>query len=135
MKRTPMKRGNGFSSKKKKRINNTSSKERSRKRDKNKAYEEIWLERSHVCEGCGSASNPLSRSHLIPVGFNKSLEANKENIRLHCITFLNNKGCHEKWEDGVLGEIDLMLDFEKNLQIIEKLDVSYSKIKKGSIYG
>lgn len=146
MKRTGLKRGKGFTSTSKplKRGNalksqqialKPSKKKKVRDEEKRKAYSSVDSTREHRCEGCGSWDRPLSHSHLVSVARNISLEAEERNIRLHCISFLGVKGCHEKWEDGLLGEVDLMHDFIENMAIVKELDMEYFRIKSQKLYG
>jgi len=146
VKRTALKPGKGLSTgnkplsssnalKSHKKINNTSNKKRVRDGYKKDAYKRIDSEREQRCEGCGSATRPLSHSHLISVASGVRFESNIDNIRLHCLSFDGVKGCHEKWEDSILGEIDKMLDFEENMEIVKELSTSHYLIKHSRIYG
>lgn len=146
MKRTALKPGKGLSQgnkplkggnviKSHKKINNSSSKKRVRDENKKSVYRKIDSEREHRCEGCGSTTRPLSHSHLISVASGVRFEANIDNIRLHCLSFDGVKGCHEKWEDSVLGEIDKMLDFKENMEIVASLSKTHYLIKCSRIYG
>lgn len=60
------------------------------------AYDEIALERQHVCTGCGSKNN-LSHSHLVSRG-DQELKAVKANIQYHCLSMGEKVGCHTLWE-------------------------------------
>ena len=146
MKRTPLKQGKGLSQgnktlgggnalKSHKKLGNASNKRKVRDGRKKETYKAIDASREHRCEGCGSWNRPLSHAHLVPVGHNSMLEASERNIRIHCISFDGIKGCHEKWEDGVFGEVDRMDDFDENMEIIRQLDVEYFRRKYISIYG
>lgn len=145
MKRTRLKSGKGLnkgfgtlSSKKAlkshKNMQYASNKKKERDKEKVSVYKKIDSTRKPECEGCGCSSRPLSHSHLVPVGYDSSLEAEERNIRLHCLSYDGDKGCHEKWEDGIQGEIDQLFDFEENMQIVKTLNFGYFKIKYLSIY-
>lgn len=85
-----------------------------------RAYEEIALERPHVCTGCGTKKH-LSHSHLIPKSYRKNLEAVKENIALHCLS-IEKVGCHHKWEGMQAPELK---DFIANMLYIYQIDRVY----------
>lgn len=146
MKRTSIKRGKGLSKgnkslegrsaiKSHKKLGNASNKKKVRCGEKKKTYKEIDESREHKCEGCGSWNRPLSHSHLVPVGYNNSLEASERNIRIHCISYDGIKGCHEKWEDGILSEVEGMYDFEENMETIRQLDNNFFNRKHIRVYG
>lgn len=71
-----------------------------------KIYEELSIERAHVCTGCGSQAM-LSHSHIVPRSQEKSLEAVKANITYHC------SKCHEKWEHS--NDRVFLKDFQVNM--------------------
>lgn len=76
------------------------------------------------CTGCGTTSC-LSHSHLVPISFNKDLEADINNLTYHCLAMEGLEGCHNKWESR---DIELMLqlnDFEVNLEKVRELDYKY----------
>ena len=70
------------------------------------------------CCGCGTSNGRIDISHLVPIGYNKSLEATKENLTLHC------RDCHLTWEHA-LEEAKKMNDYKRNLQTVKSLDESY----------
>lgn len=84
-----------------------------------KTYEEIAMEREHICTGCLSNKH-LSHSHLVPKGHNQSLKAVKENITYHCFFVPGN--CHDKWE-GV--EFWKLIDFIPNMKYVYSVDTRY----------
>lgn len=84
-----------------------------------RAYEEIALERPHVCTGCHGRTY-LSHSHLIPRSYSRKYEAVKENIVYHCMSQAND--CHAKWE-GM--EAPLLKDFFPNMKYIFHTDPTY----------
>ena len=98
------------------------------KRQLNKIYHEILLERN-TCSGCGKHGNavPLSFSHIIPRSRRGDLVTDRNNITLHCLTFVDNngnsrKGCHEIWESN---ERYKLLDYHKNMEYILEVDTEY----------
>ena len=113
---------------KKYKIKQISDKEKINKEKLHKTYEFIDNERPQMCEGCGKTSVPLSHSHILPKRTFKHLEADPENIRLHCYGYTGS--CHEKWESLNYEKVKDMLDFEKNLLYLEKHStVTYQKLK------
>jgi hypothetical protein len=94
-------------------------------------YKEIDNERERCCEACGRPDRPLSHSHLLSRYNRPDLTCVKENIRLHCFGEWGgpNKTCHEKWSDMIPEEVVDMLDFKKNIEYIQIVDVkSYNRI-------
>ena len=98
------------------------------KRQLNKIYHDILLERN-TCSGCGKHGNavPLSFSHIIPRSRRGDLVTDRNNITLHCLTFIDNngnsrKGCHEIWESI---ERHKLLDYFTNLAYIKEKDQEY----------
>jgi len=55
---------------------------------------EIYGERDHCCEGCGTWQGPIACSHRIPVSKRPDLRCDKDNIDLMC------HPCHELVETG-----------------------------------
>jgi len=96
------------------RIKGVSQKKRSEGQLYKQACEEIKQERELLCQGCGT-SERLSFSHLEPRSYSKRNVANKQMIQIHCMTFGEVEGCHNKYEDHNLSELN-----DKD-QIIEKL--------------
>ena len=91
-----------------------------------KVYEEIALERPHVCDECRT-SERLSHSHLIHKSYygqyeGVALAVVKENIVLHCMSMGNKKGCHERFDSM---EVAKMNNFEKYYRVIHKLDRTF----------
>lgn len=82
-------------------------------------YNKIDQEREHFCQGCGR-NLPLSHSHIISRDLRQDLITDEQNIQLHCFGSYNN--CHEKWSRWIADEVINMLDFERNLIYIEKVD-------------
>ena len=93
------------------------------KRQLNKIYHEILLERNS-CSGCGKHGNavPLSFSHIIPRSRRGDLVTDKNNITLHCLSIGERKGCHEIWESR---ERYKLLDYFSNLAYIKEVDLEY----------
>lgn len=91
-----------------------------------KVYEEIALERPHVCDECRT-SERLSHSHLIHKSYygqykGVALAVVKENIVYHCLDFGEKKGCHSIWDSM---DAPKMKTFEKNFRIIHELDRTF----------
>ena len=93
------------------------------KRQLNKIYHEILLERN-TCSGCGQHGNavPLSFSHIIPRSRRRDLVTDRRNITLHCLSIGERKGCHEIWESR---DRDKLLDYFSNLAYIKEVDKEY----------
>ena len=93
-----------------------------------KVYAEIKRERPMYCQGCG-LNKYLSFSHLVRRSKIRALVADKANIQIHCMTFGEHKGCHEKWESGNYELIKDMNDFDRNLAYLRINDnEAYQKI-------
>ena len=106
-----------------------SKKQEKIKRELRKIYHEILLERNS-CSGCGMNGNavPLSFSHIIPRSRRRDLVTDRNNITLHCLTFVDTngnsrKGCHEMWESSK--DRDKLLDYFYNLAYIKEVDEEY----------
>ena len=93
------------------------------KRQLNKIYHEILLERN-TCSGCGKHGNavPLSFSHIIPRSRRGDLVTDRRNITLHCLSMGERVGCHTLWESK---ERDKLLDYFSNLAYIKEVDKEY----------
>lgn len=100
-----------------------SKKQNKIKRQLNKIYSEILLERN-TCSGCGQHGNavPLSFSHIIPRSRRGDLVTDRRNITLHCLSIGERKGCHEIWESR---DKDKLLDYFSNLAYIKEVDQEY----------
>tara|TARA_R100001224_G_scaffold111682_2_gene92276 strand:+ start:685 stop:1017 length:333 start_codon:yes stop_codon:yes gene_type:complete len=100
-----------------------SKKQNKIKRQLNKIYHEILLERN-TCSGCGKHGNavPLSFSHIIPRSRRGDLVTDRNNITLHCLSIGERKGCHEIWESR---ERYKLLDYFTNLAYIKEVDKEY----------
>lgn len=89
-----------------------------RKHRENAAYKEVCFEimeeRGSVCQGCGTVQR-LSFSHLEPRSYSNRNVTNKEMIHIHCMTFGEVEGCHNKYEEHRFSELN---DCE---EIVEKL--------------
>jgi len=70
------------------------------------------------CCGCGASGGRIDISHLVPIGYNKSLESTVENLTLHC------RSCHRIWQNQLEGVKD-MFDYNDNLERVKELDESY----------
>jgi len=70
------------------------------------------------CSSCGASQTRIHCSHLVPIGYNKELEAVSENILLQC------EQCHLKWENTSEG-IKQFNNLQDMLDRVEKLDISY----------
>lgn len=107
MKRTPIRR--------------KSKKQNSIDRELKKVYQEMAINRPHLCTSCGT-SHQLSHSHLIPRSRRRDLVADPNNITYHCLT------CHKKWENGTTA--DEMADFKRNMDYIKSVDEQYFHIRE-----
>lgn len=91
---------------------------------KRHTYNLIDALRVRVCTGCGRGDKPLTHSHLIPQRrlkqYDPGLIAEAELITLHC------HDCHERFENHDPG----LLDYSKNLEIIEKYDLEQARFIK-----
>ena len=83
-------------------------------------YEDMAINRPHICSGCGTNQN-LTHSHLIPRSRSRDLICDPNNITFHCMN------CHKKWENGVLA--NEMTDFLRNMTYIKTVDEGYFNIK------
>ena len=105
----------------KKRIKQISSKEKVRKDELSKVYEEIDNERERICSGChGLKGRALSHSHIIPRSECKELEADTENITFHCL-----ENCHPIWESNNINLMKSLDAFEKNMAYIKRVRPNY----------
>jgi len=87
---------------------------------KKQVLEEFIDEHGHVyCQSCGQSTPPLNISHIVNIGFNKSLEAEPENMMIQC-----QEKCHRAWE--VLSpEIWDFQNIDEILRRVKKLDINY----------
>jgi len=109
----------------KKGLKPVSKKKAAANRKKAAAYREVDNNSTGICSGCRSSSH-LSHSHLVPIGFNASLEDNVENIVEHCVMSSNGGiGCHDIWEHGSAEDLRNMYDFEENMERVKRLDPKY----------
>lgn len=77
------------------------------------------------CSGCGR-KGALSHSHLIPKSLRKDLEANINNITLHCLVRTDgSEGCHSRWESNNPRKMFTLMDLEDNFLKIKELDLQY----------
>lgn len=90
-----------------------------------KVYEQIALERDHVCTGCGT-NQSLSHSHLVPKSQNSKLKCVKKNIVYHCLSRGEIKGCHTIWESVEFWTLD---DAYQNMVYIFSVDPTYFWLK------
>ena len=101
---------------KRKPLNPISKKGRETMKKDTQFYEQIWNERPHRCEECGtSLGNVWQRiyfSHILTKGSQPTLRHNKENINLLCAKH------HIQWETG---HKQAMRIYSKNRAIIQKL--------------
>ena len=75
------------------------------------------------CESCGTSQPPLDKSHIIPIGKNKALEAVELNIIIQC------RKCHTIWEQLHPDSINFT-NFAAMLKRVKALDLNfYNKIK------
>lgn len=70
------------------------------------------------CSSCGTSQGRIHCSHLVPIGYNKELEAVVDNILLQC------PECHSKWENTSEG-IKQFNNLQDILDRVKKLDISY----------
>jgi 5-methylcytosine-specific restriction endonuclease McrA len=75
------------------------------------------------CRGCGTSSGRIDISHLVPIGYNKSLESESTNLTLHCRT------CHRIYENQLEG-VEKMFDYKENLSRVQELDEGYYNLIK-----
>ena len=92
----------------------------------NKVYEEIALERAHVCDECRTSAR-LSHSHLIHKSYyglyqGVPLAIVKKNIVYHCMSMGDTKGCHDIFDSM---DVAKMKKFEEYYRIIHELDRTY----------
>ena len=106
-----------------------SAKKAKRNREYKKACEEIKEEREQECQGCGTAER-LSFSHLEPRSFSTVNEANKEMIHIHCMSFGEIEGCHDKYEDHRFSELN---DEESIIEALLKYAPDYLKLIESKI--
>ena len=101
-----------------------SDKQKEIKKQLNKVYAEISMERGHFCEGCGRTEGdvPLSHSHIIPRSRRGDLVCDKNNIQYLCLSMGERVGCHTKWESR---QKDQLLCYHKNLEYILEVDTEY----------
>lgn len=140
LKRSPLKAGSGLSGgsglkRSSNRLKQASAKKKKVISEKIKAYKYIAETRELKCEGCGRTDVPLSHSHLVAESFDHSLAGDPRNIRLHCLDWMDHKSCHEKWENGVKEEVEQMLDFKENMNILKEINEDYYNRKHIQIYG
>lgn len=107
-----------------KKINNVSSKQLRINARYKKTLVEIDNTRERICEGCGRGDVKLSRSHIISRqdchNYGRpELIYDKNNVRLHCLTFAEHKGCHDTWETRDIKKMSQMRDFEQNIEYIK----------------
>ena len=70
------------------------------------------------CSSCGASQTRIHCSHLVPIGYNKKLEAVSDNILLQC------EQCHLKWERTAEDVISFN-NFGEIMERVKKLDISY----------
>lgn len=105
-------------------IKNVSEKQLRINREYKKILVKIDNERARVCEGCGRGDVVLSHSHIISRqdchNYGKpELIYDKNNIRLHCMSFAGHKGCHDTWETRDIKKMSKVRDFEQNMEYIK----------------
>jgi hypothetical protein len=76
----------------------------------------ILESREKLCQGCGTAER-LSFSHLEPKSYSLRNAANPEMIHIHCMTFGENEGCHNKYEQHRLSELN---DYSEIIEALKK---------------
>lgn len=86
------------------------------------------------CTGCGIGKY-LSHSHILRQSWCKSNGREdlcypfSGNVVLHCLSVGNKRGCHEKWESGVIKWMLELNDFWDNLKFIRSVsEKEYQKI-------
>jgi len=70
------------------------------------------------CSSCDASQTRIHCSHLVPIGYNKELEAVVDNILLQC------HKCHSQWENTSEG-INQFKNIQDILDKVKKLDISY----------
>lgn len=86
------------------------------------------------CTGCFTNQH-LSHSHILRQSWCKA-NGKEElcypysgNVVLHCLSAGNKRGCHEKWESGVIEWMIQLYDFWDNLEFIRSVsEQEYQKI-------
>jgi len=86
-------------------------------------YEQIAQTREHVCTGCGTTKH-LSHSHIIRRGKREDLECDPNNITYHCLS-IGKEGCHDRHESCDYFKMSTLLDFQKNMEYIESIDIQH----------
>lgn len=120
LKRSSLKSGGGFTSKKKP-VKRKSEKQKQEDIEYEKTKEAVWKRDGGLCRGCRT-SERLSFSHYIPRSHRKDLVTEVDNVALHCMSFGGIKGCHTKHEDQ---EWDQMLDGQIIIATMKRLDLQY----------
>lgn len=92
-------------------------------RELHKVYDQIAMERPHVCDECGT-SERLSHSHLAPKSHFPKLATVNKNIVLHCLSMGDVIGCHSNYE-GM--QVAKMKNFEKYFRFLHDFDAETRK--------
>jgi hypothetical protein len=80
------------------------------------------------CAGCGSTW-PLSRAHIIRVGYRKDLEMDVMNMAYLCMSTVDKVGCHNIWDDGTLEDKKKLNCFSRFMDYIYSKDINlYNRI-------
>jgi hypothetical protein len=95
-------------------IRQVSSKKAKSNAEYKKACLRIMDQRENCCQGCGTYER-LSFSHLEPRSFSQDHVSNDKMIHIHCMSFGEIEGCHNKYEEHRFSEL---LDHD---EIINKL--------------
>ncbi len=74
-------------------------------REYKKVCLQIMIERDSQCQGCGTYDR-LSFSHLEPKSYSLRHQNNKEMIHIHCMSYGEVEGCHNKYEAHRFSELD-----------------------------
>lgn len=85
------------------------------------AYRYVDTHVPYRCSGC-KMSAFLSHSHLVPRSECKELETETDNIRIHCMSFAEHTGCHNKIDTMQFVFLD---DFTEIMLYIFKVKRSY----------
>lgn len=115
-------------SKPRKRVKEMSDKQKALIIEKKAVYTLMSETREMVCTGCRNVFDPemLEHSHIIPVSRWKEGMVIIENITYHGSEMAC--GCHRKWETHNPNITKDMLDYEKNMAYIKKVDPEYYQI-------
>ena len=88
-------------------------------------YQLMAESREHKCTGCDQYNVPISHSHIIPRSRRGDLTTEINNLTYHCLSMGENIGCHDIWDNGTAEEKKMLIDYEQNMEYIERVDKEY----------